>query len=66
MEWGKIFLKLSDEGLRRRSVKNKKGVDETIFLNNVKKVLKKNKTKAELAVERFKTYKSFDFLYEKN
>ena len=66
LEWGKIFLKLSDEGLRRRSVKNTKGVDETIFLKNVKKVLKENKTKAELAVERFKTYKSFDFLYEKN
>ena len=66
LEWGKIFLKLSDEGLRRRSVKNKKGVDETIFLKNVKKVLKENKTKAELAVERFKIYKSFDFLYEKN
>jgi len=66
LEWGKIFLKLSEEGLRRRSIKNAKGVDETIFLDNVKKILKENKTKAELAVERFKTYKSFDFLYEKN
>ena len=65
LEWGKIFLKLSEEGLRRRSIKNTKGVDETIFLDNVKKILKENKTKAELAVERFKTYKSFDFLYEK-
>jgi len=65
LEWGKIFLKLSEEGLRRRSIKNAKGVDETIFLDNVKKILKENKTKAELAVERFKTYKSFDFLYEK-
>ena len=66
LEWGKMFLKLSEEGLRQRSIKNTKGMDESIFLNNIKKTLMNNKTKAELALEKFKSYKSFDFLYEEN
>ena len=28
LEWGKIFLKLSNAGLEKRSIKNKKGKDE--------------------------------------
>ncbi len=66
LEWGKMFLKLSEEGLRQRSFENKKGLDETIFLNNIRKILLDNKTKAELALEKFKSYKSIDFLYEEN
>jgi len=66
LEWGKMFLKLSEEGLRQRSIANKKGLDETIFLNNIRKILLDNKTKAELALEKFKSYKSIDFLYEEN
>ena len=66
LEWGKVFLKLSEEGLRQRSIKNTKGMDESIFLNNIRKTLMNNKTKAELALEKFKSYKSFDFLYEEN
>jgi len=66
LEWGKMFLKLSEEGLRQRSFENKKGLDETIFLKNIRKILLDNKTKAELALEKFKSYKSIDFLYEEN
>ena len=66
LEWGKMFLKLSEEGLRQRSFENKKELDETIFLNNIRKILLDNKTKAELALEKFKSYKSIDFLYEEN
>jgi len=63
--WGKIFLKLSEEGLRKRSIKNKNGKDESIFLDSIKSILSNNKTKAELSIEKFKTNKSFKFLYEK-
>ena len=62
----KIFLKLSEEGLNKRSSKNIKVKNETIFLNSIKKILKNNKTKAEIAKEYFNINKSFDFLYEKN
>jgi len=66
LEWGKIFLKLSEEGLHKRSIKNIKGINETIFLSSIKNILMNNKTKAEIAIENFKNKKSFDFLYEKN
>ena len=66
LEWGKIFLKLSEEGLHKRSIKNTKEIDETIFLSSIKNILMNNKTKAEIAIESFKNNKSFDFLYEKN
>ena len=66
LEWGKIFFKLSEEGLRKRSIKNIKGIDETIFLSSIKNILTNNKTKAEIAIESYKNKKAFDFLYEKN
>ena len=37
--WGKIFLKLSEEGLRKRSIKNKNGKDESVFLDSIKSCL---------------------------
>ena len=66
LDWGKIFLKLSEEGLNKRSSKNIKAKNETIFLNSIKNILINNKTKAEIAKEYFNINKSFDFLYEKN
>ena len=66
LEWGKIFLKLSEEGLHKRSIKNTKDIDEAIFLSSIKNILMNNKTKAEIAIESFKNKKLFDFLYEKN
>ena len=64
--WGKIFLKLSEDGLRKRSIKNKNGKDESVFLDSIKSILSSNKTKAELLIEKFKINKSLNFLYEKN
>jgi len=66
LEWGKIFLKLSEEGLQKRSIRNNKGIDETVFLSSIKNTLINNKTKAELAIQNYKNLKSFDFLYGKN
>ena len=66
LEWGKIFLKLSKEGLQNRFIKNKKNKDESVFLKNIENILMYNKTKADIAIENFKKNKSFDFMYEKN
>ena len=52
--WGNVFLKLSKKGLIKRNVINKKKLNETIFLGSVEKILKENKTKAELTIERMK------------
>ena len=52
--WGKVFLKLSKKGLINRNKTNKQKMNETIFLKNVENILKENKTKAELTIERMK------------
>ncbi len=51
--------------MRKRSIKNKNGKDESVFLDSIKSILSNNKTKAELSIEKFKINKSFNFLYEK-
>ena len=65
LEWGKVFLNLSREGLKNRSIKNSNGNDETIFLRNVESVIKNNKSKANNTIEKFKIEKNLEFLYEK-
>ena len=52
--WGNVFLKLSKKGLIKRNITNKKKMNETIFLGSVEKILKENKNKAELTIERIK------------
>ena len=52
--WGKVFLKLSKKGLINRNKTNKQKMNETIFLKNVENILKENKTKADLIIERMK------------
>ncbi len=52
--WGKVFLKLSKKGLINRNKTNKQKMNETIFLKNVENILKENKTKADLTIERMK------------
>ncbi len=64
-EWGKIFLNLSKKGLEKRSIKNRTGEDESIFLRNVESVLNNNKNKANIMIEKFKKEKDLEFLYEK-
>ncbi len=65
LEWGKIFFKLSKASLKKRSIKNKNGKDESIFLRSIENTLKNNKTKAEIAIEKFSKNKSLNFMYEK-
>ena len=35
LEWGRLFLEISKEGLKSRNKKNSKDKNETIFLKNV-------------------------------
>jgi glutamate--cysteine ligase len=65
LEWGKIFFKLSKASLEKRSIKNKNGEDESIFLRSIENTLKNDKTKAEIAIEKFSKNKSLNFMYEK-
>jgi glutamate--cysteine ligase len=65
LEWGKIFFKLSKATLEKRSIKNKNGKNESIFLRSIENILKNNKTKAEITIEKFSKNKSLNFMYEK-
>jgi glutamate--cysteine ligase len=65
LEWGKIFLNLAKKGLEKRSIKNSKNQDESIFLRSVENLLGNNKNKATIAIEKFKDQKNLEFLYEK-
>ncbi len=47
LDWGKIFLDISNTGLKLRNINNSKNKDETIFLKNVENILNSNKTKAQ-------------------
>ena len=65
LEWGHIFLKLSKKGLLKRSIKNKSGKDESIFLQNIESILKTKNNKAMSTIDKFKKVDSLEFLYEK-
>ena len=65
LEWGKIFLQLSKEGLQKRSIKNKEGSEESIFLRSVENILNNNETKAEISIKRFNEGDGLEFLYDK-
>jgi len=65
LEWGKVFLNLAKKGLEKRSIKNASGKDETIFLRSIESILNNNKSKADLAIQKFNDQKNLEFLYEK-
>ena len=58
-------LKLSKKGLLKRSIKNKSGKDESIFLQNIESILKTKNNKAMSTIDKFKKFDSLEFLYEK-
>ena len=64
LEWGKILLNLSKEGLKKRNIRNKSGKDESIFLKNIEDTLLNKKTNAEKTIEDFNEKKGIDFFYE--
>ena len=64
LQWGKIFLKLSETGLKKRNIKNSKNNDESIYLSNLKKIIESQQTKAEININNYKK-SGTTFLYEK-
>ena len=52
LEWGKIFLDISKDGLKKRKYINSNNQDETVFLKNVENILNEKKTRAEKELEK--------------
>ena len=52
LEWGRLFLEISKEGLKSRNKKNSKDKNETIFLKNVENIINSNMTKAQFELQK--------------
>ena len=63
--WSSILLDLSRKGLERRDILNKKGSNETIFLNHLQKVIDNKKTNAHHMISKFSKNENLDELYDK-
>ena len=62
--WSEILLKLSEEGLKKRNIKNSKNNSESIYLKNIKKILENGLTKAEINISEYN--KSGKILFNEN
>ena len=63
--WSSILLDLSRKGLERRDILNKKGSNETIFLNHLQKVIDNKTTNAHHMISKFSKNENLDELYDK-
>ena len=62
--WSKILLKLSSKGLENRDILNKKGKNETIFLNHLHKIVENKMTNADHMINKFSKDENLETLYD--
>ncbi len=62
--WSEILLKLSEEGLKKRNIKNSKNNNESVYLKNIKNILENGLTKAEININKYN--KSGKILFNEN
>ena len=62
LDWAKIFLNLSKQGLEKRGELNKSGKNETIYLKHIEEIINNKKTRAEMLLEQFNKIKNLNFL----
>ena len=60
-EWGKIFLKLSKDGLAKRKELNLNNKDESIYLKHLEDIVSKKTNRAQLLIEKFNKQGNLDF-----
>jgi len=63
--WSSKLLDLSRKGLENRDVLNKKGNNETVFLNHLQKVIDNKTTNADHMINKFSKNENLDELYDK-
>ena len=62
--WSTILLHLSRKGLENRDILNKKGRNETMFLNHIQKVIDNKTTNADHMINKFSKNEDLHELYE--
>ena len=63
--WSSTLLNLSRKGLENRDFLNRKGSNETIFLNHLQKVIDNKTTNADHMISKFSENENLDELYDK-
>ena len=63
--WASNLLELSRKGLDNRDILNKSKKNETLFLNNLQKVIFNKKTNADHMINKFSKNEDLDELYDK-
>tara|TARA_B100001121_G_scaffold211137_1_gene184934 strand:+ start:9336 stop:10631 length:1296 start_codon:yes stop_codon:yes gene_type:complete len=62
--WASVLLELSRKGLINRDIENKKGRNETLFLNHLQKIIDNKKTNADHMVSKFCNNNDLAQLYD--
>tara|TARA_B100001093_G_scaffold89892_1_gene81933 strand:- start:922 stop:2217 length:1296 start_codon:yes stop_codon:yes gene_type:complete len=62
--WAGTLLNLSNRGLGNRDVLNKKGENETIFLNHLQKIIENKTTNADHMISKFSKNEDLSELYD--
>ena len=63
--WAGTLLSLSKKGLETRDILNKKGKNETLFLNHLQKVIDNKTTNADHMINKFSKNEDLTELYDK-
>jgi glutamate--cysteine ligase len=63
--WSSALLDLSRKGLETRDIMNKKGKNETVFLNHLQNVIENKTTNADHMINKFSKNEDLNELYDK-
>ena len=63
--WAGTLLSLSKKGLEARDILNKKGKNETLFLNHLQNVIDNKTTNADHMMDKFSKNENLNDLYDK-
>ena len=63
--WSSTLLDLSRKGLEKRDILNKKGKNETLFLDHLQKVIEHKTTNADHMISKFSKNEDLNELYDK-
>ena len=63
--WANTLLDLSRKGLNQRDILSKKGKNETLFLNHLRKVVFNKATNADYMIDKFSNNENLDELYDR-
>ena len=63
--WASILLNISKKGLEKRDILNKRGRNETLFLNHLQNVINNKTTNADHMISKFSQNEDLSELYDK-